>query len=136
MEKDINETLLLNGVRKANGTVRDTATEVLKGRRDTCDRARRMMAELNRRGKCNSITVKRLMDALYGKEEREEYVGVKIFCFTKKYKSFVKRGLTIWWHTNLQPYFSNQGISMREKRTFYEKIKVLQSDEVWEMETD
>ena len=52
-----------------------------------------MMDELNRRGKCNSMTVKRLIDALYGKEEREEYVGVKIFYFTKKYKSLIKRGL-------------------------------------------
>lgn len=93
MEKDINETLLLNGIKKADGTVRDTATEVLKGRRDTYDRARRMMDELNRRGKCNSMTVKRLIDALYGKEEREEYAGVKIFYFTKKYKSLIKRGL-------------------------------------------
>lgn len=39
------------------------------------------------------MTVKRLIDALYGKEEREEYVGVKIFYFTKKYKSLIKRGL-------------------------------------------
>lgn len=34
MDKDINETLLLNGVRKPDGSVRDTSTEILKGRRD------------------------------------------------------------------------------------------------------
>lgn len=40
MEKDINEILMLNGVRKADGSVRDTSTEVLKGRRDAYERAR------------------------------------------------------------------------------------------------
>ena len=30
MEKDINETLLLNGVRKPDGSIRDTSTEILK----------------------------------------------------------------------------------------------------------
>ncbi|MCI8318293.1 MAG: TIGR02646 family protein [Lachnospiraceae bacterium] len=93
METDINETLHLNGIRKADGTIRDTATEVLKGRRDTYERAKLMMDKLNREGKCNSITLKKLMETLSSKEEREEYVGVKIFYFTKKYKSFVRRGL-------------------------------------------
>lgn len=54
MEKDINETLLLNGIRKADGFVRDTSTEILKGRRDAYDRARLMMESLNRSGKCTS----------------------------------------------------------------------------------
>ncbi|MGN1142858.1 MAG: hypothetical protein ACI4TF_16805 [Oliverpabstia sp.] len=45
------------------------------------------------KGKCNSTTIKKLMDTLYDKEEREEYVGVKLFYFAKKYKSLVKRGL-------------------------------------------
>ena len=30
MEKDINETLLLNGIRKEDGTIRDTSTEIVK----------------------------------------------------------------------------------------------------------
>lgn len=93
MEKDINGTLLLNGVRKADGTVRDTATEVLKGRRDAYARAKRMMDTLNNKGKCTSVTVKKLIDDLYEKEEREEYVGVKIYYLTKKYNALVRRGL-------------------------------------------
>jgi hypothetical protein len=92
-DKDINETLLLNGIRKMDGSVRDTATEVLKGRRDAYDRARRMMVTLNNRGKCTSVIVKKKMDELYAKEERDEYVGVILYYLNKKYKSLVRRGL-------------------------------------------
>jgi hypothetical protein len=93
MEKDINETLLLNGIRKTDGSVRDTSTEVLKGRRDAYDRARRMMNALNSCGKCNSVSVKKKIDELYAKEERDEYVGVILYYLDKKYKSLVRWGL-------------------------------------------
>jgi uncharacterized protein (TIGR02646 family) len=93
MEKDINETLLLNGIRKADGSIRDTSTEVLKGRRDAYDRARRMMNALNNRGKCTSAIVKKKIDELYSRDEREEYVGVILYYLNKKYKSLVRRGL-------------------------------------------
>lgn len=93
METDINEVLLLNGVRTKDGSVRDTSTELLKGRRDAYDRARRMMEILNKSGKCSSASVKKIMDDLLKKEEREEYVGVKLYYFNKKYKALVRRGL-------------------------------------------
>jgi hypothetical protein len=93
MEKDINETLLLNGIRKSDGSVRDTSTEVLKGRRDAYDRARRMMEAFNNRGKCNSATVKKKIDELYAKDERDEYVGVILYYLNKKYNALVRRGL-------------------------------------------
>lgn len=93
MDKDINETLLLNGIRKPDGSVRDTSTELLKGRRDAYDRAREMMKNLNRNGKCTSAAVKKIIDDLLNKEEREEFVGVKLYYFGKKYDALVKRGL-------------------------------------------
>lgn len=93
MEKDLNKTLLLNGIKKQDGSVRDTSTEVLKGRRDTFYRARLMMERLNRSGKCTSASVKKIIDNLCNKEEREEYVGVKLYYFRKKYDALVKRGL-------------------------------------------
>lgn len=93
MEKDINETLLLNGIRNADGTVRDTSTEILKGRRDAYDRARKTMENLNRSGKCNSATVKKIMDNLRDQEELEEYVGVKLHYFRKKYDALIRRGM-------------------------------------------
>ena len=93
MEKDINETLLLNGVRKTDGSVKDTSTELLKGRRDAYDRARRMMENLNRSGKCTSASVKKIIDNLLDREEREEYVGVKLYYFAKKYDALLRRGM-------------------------------------------
>lgn len=93
MEKDINETLLLNGVIKSDGTQRDTSTEILKGRRDAYDRARRMMVAFNNSGKCTSIVVKKKMDELYNKNERDEYTGVILYYLNKKYYSLVKRGM-------------------------------------------
>lgn len=93
MEKDINETLLLNGVRKPDGSVRDTSTELLKGRRDAYDRARRMMESLNRSGKCTSASLKKIIDNLRNREEREEYVGVKLYYFGKKYDALIRRGM-------------------------------------------
>lgn len=93
MEKDINETLLLNGVRKPDGSFRDTSTEILKGRRDAYDRARRMMNNLNRSGKCTSAAVKKIIDSLLNQEEQEEFVGVKLYYFRKKYAALVRRGL-------------------------------------------
>ena len=91
MERDINEVLLLNGIQKKDGTVRDTSTELLKGRKDAYDRARKMMDALNRKGKCNSVTLKKIMDGLYNSDNREEYVGVKLYYFKKRYNSLMRR---------------------------------------------
>ncbi len=72
MERDINDVLLLNGIQKKDGTVRDTSTELLKGRRDTYIRAKKMMNALNVKGKCTSSVIKKLMEELYNSDEREE----------------------------------------------------------------
>lgn len=93
MEKDINETLLLNGIQKKDGTVRDTSTELLKGRKDAYGRAKRMMKRLNAKGKCTSATLKKIMDELYNREEREEFVGVQLYYFRKHYNSLICRGM-------------------------------------------
>ena len=93
MEIAINDVLLLNGIQKKDGTVRDTSTELVKGRRDAYDRARRMMNILNAKGKCTSAVIKKLMDELYNSDEREEFVGVKLYYFRKKYNSLLRRGM-------------------------------------------
>ena len=93
MERDINDVLLLNGIQKKDGTVRDTSTELLKGRRDTYIRDKKMMNALNVKGKCTSSVIKKLMEELYNSDEREEYVGVKLYYFRKKYDSLVRRGM-------------------------------------------
>ena len=93
MDRDINEVLLLNGIQKKDGTVRDTSTELLKGRKDAYDRATRMMKTLNSKGKCTSATLKKIMDELYNREERDEFVGVQLYYFKKHYNSLIRRGM-------------------------------------------
>ena len=93
MEYDINEILLLNGIQKPDGSVRDTATELLKGRRDAYANAKRMMIALNKKGKCTSSHLKKIMDTMRKQEQYEEYVGVKLYYLEKKYTSMLHRGL-------------------------------------------
>ena len=38
-----------------------------------------MMDSLNRKGKCTSVMLKKIIDDLYNCDEREEYVGVKLY---------------------------------------------------------
>ena len=87
MEKDINETLLLNGIRKEDGTIRDTSTEIVKGRRDAYNRARMMMKTLDRKKKCTSAVLKKIIEETKSKQLLEEYVGVKLYYFQRKYES-------------------------------------------------
>lgn len=93
MEDAMNDVLRLNGIQKEDGTFKDTSTELLKGRRDAYERARRMLEKLHAKGKCNSATIKKLMDELYQSDEWEEYAGVKLYYFRKKYQSLVRRGM-------------------------------------------
>ena len=92
MEKDINETLLLNGIRKEDGTIRDTSTEIVKGRRDAYNRARMMMKTLDRKKKCTSAVLKKIIVETKSKQPLEEYVGVKLYYFQRKYESLIKQG--------------------------------------------
>lgn len=39
------------------------------------------MVALNIKGKCTSATLKKIMDELYNREERDEFVGVQLYYF-------------------------------------------------------
>lgn len=93
MEKDINETLLLNGIRKSDGSVRDTSTELLKGRRDAYKRVCCMLDTLDQKGKCTSASIKKITANLQSAEEREEYLGVMLYHLGRKYNELIKRGI-------------------------------------------
>lgn len=93
MEKDINETLQLNGIIRKNGTVQDTSTELVKGRRDAYKNARRLMKAMDDCGKGTSASVKKYIDKILNEREYKEYIGVELFYFNKKYKSLLKRGM-------------------------------------------
>ena len=91
---DYNNMLgVCDGGEKIVGQQGHISTEILKGRRDAYDRARKMMENLNKSGKCTSGAVRKIMNSLLDKEEMEEFVGVKLYYFRKKYTSLVRRGL-------------------------------------------
>lgn len=93
MERDINEVLLLNGIQRKDGTVMDTSTELLKGRKDSYARAKKMMEKLNADNKCTSAKLKKIMDELYNENERNEFVGVQLYYLRKHYNSLIRRGM-------------------------------------------
>ena len=57
------------------------------------NRAKKMMATLNTKGKCTSAMLKKIMDELYNREERDEFVGVQLYYFRKHYNSLIHRGM-------------------------------------------
>ena len=71
MEKDINDVLRLNGIQNENGTFHDTSTEIVKGRRDTYQNARKTLDLLMKNGRCTSKNVQEMIKQL---ENKEEYV--------------------------------------------------------------
>ena len=52
-----------------------------------------MMKTLDKKGKCTSSVIEKLINTMYNSEEREEYVGVKLYYFKKKYNTLIKRGM-------------------------------------------
>lgn len=90
-EKDINFTLCLNGLIDKKGNRIDTATEVIKGRRDAIQWCKDLYRTLDRRGKCTSVELKKKIDEIEQAEVMPEYVGVKLFYLKKKYQELAKR---------------------------------------------
>lgn len=91
MEKDINDILGLNGVKKSDGSVRDTSTELLKGRKDAYERVDILFELLNKRGKFTSAYLARLICELETSEEQEEFVGVKLYRLKKKLQTMTRK---------------------------------------------
>lgn len=94
LENDINKVLCLNGKLDKNGNrIADTSTEIVRGRREAYRWCRNFLSELNRKNKCTSAIVKKMMDEIKNAEERKEYAGVILFYLNKKYNQLVKQGV-------------------------------------------
>ena len=52
-----------------------------------------MMNRLNAKGNVYIRYQKKLIEELYNSDEREEYAGVKLYYFRKKYNSLIRRGM-------------------------------------------
>lgn len=93
LERDINESLRLNGLWKNNKFVADTSTELVKGRKDTYKLYKKIIKKLDHNGKCNSIQVKKKIDEIQAAEQKPEFAGVLLYFLNKKYNTLLKRGL-------------------------------------------
>ena len=93
MENDIRDVLRLNGLWKNGKFIADTATELVKGRRDAYSSYESYIKRLDRNGNCTSAMIKKKIEKIKNNEKRIEFAGVYLYFFNKKYQSLVKRGL-------------------------------------------
>lgn len=93
IEKDLNEILGLNGVWKNGKFSTDTATNLVKGRRDAYKRYDKFIRRLDKKGKCTSAQIKKKIVEIEQAEQKQEYAGVLLYFLKKKYHSLISRGL-------------------------------------------
>ena len=91
LEKDINDSLRLNGLWKNKKFVADTSTGLVKGRRDTYQQYERFIRKLDHNGKCSSAQVKKKIDEIQTAEQKPEFAGVWLYFLNKKYHSLLMR---------------------------------------------
>ena len=92
MENDI-KILSLNGKWKNDQFIADTATELVKGRKDAYLRYKRVIKKLSDKGMCTSAKIKKLIREIEMELQRQEFAGVLLYFLNKKYNQLRKRGL-------------------------------------------
>jgi uncharacterized protein (TIGR02646 family) len=92
LEKDINETLCLNGLWKNGQFIADTATGLVKGRKDTYLIYERWIKKQDHKGKCTSSNIMKKIRQIENAEQRPEFAGVLLYFLNKKYDQLVKQG--------------------------------------------
>lgn len=93
MNKDINDTLCLNGKRdKAGNIISDTSTCLIKGRRDAYREYQMMMERLAKKKTLTSQRVEKEMDKIRNAEKMPEFAGVILFFLNRKYMTLRSQG--------------------------------------------
>ena len=94
LEDDINIKLGLNGKLDSRGRmISDTATEIVRGRRDAFELCKRFFRNLDKAGKCTSSMIEKRIKEIKNAEFMPEYAGVILFVLEKKYNQLKARGL-------------------------------------------
>lgn len=92
IEREINSILCLNGKRKKDGSFQDTATQLLKGRRDAYEQAESIIRRLSKKGNLTSERLKKEMNIIRAAEKYPEYAGVILFVLECKYRRLKSQG--------------------------------------------
>ena len=90
VDEDINKTLRLNGqVDKDHCTIRDTATMLVKNRKDAYETYTRLILRLNKQGKLTTARLEKEIQQLLDKQIRQEYTGVIVFFLKRKQRTLL-----------------------------------------------
>lgn len=93
IDHDINKILCLNGKRDHTGEVlEDTATGLIKGRRDTYKKYQTMIKTFIKKGELTSAKIRKEIERRQRAEVMEEFDGVLLFFLKRKYKVLVSQG--------------------------------------------
>ena len=91
---ELNYTLQLNGKLDSNGTfVQDTATQLVKGRKDALINADTIIRALDKKHRLNSHYLTLEIQRLKNKPMRDQYIGVTLFRLQRKLGSLIAQGL-------------------------------------------
>jgi uncharacterized protein (TIGR02646 family) len=84
IEHDINVTLKLNGEVIGKGQRKDTATQIIKGRRDAYIQSENVIKRLFRKGTLTSAQLEKEIRKIETAKQRQPYAGVIIFFLKRK----------------------------------------------------
>jgi len=87
IHRDLNDILRLNGYHD-----RDTATGLLKGRRDAYRQAQGLCKDLLHRKRLSSAQIRKTMQRIAGMEEYPEFAGAILFFLDRKRKHLESQG--------------------------------------------
>lgn len=88
---DINDVLRLNGRETSDGSRYDTATKLLKGRRDAWELAGSIIDRLRKAGKLTKSTLDKEIGKRMDVEVRDEFIGVIVFRLERETKMLDRR---------------------------------------------
>lgn len=91
INQDIDNVLHLNGRPNRHGGVDDTATCVVKGRKDAWEAGTRIVKELHKKGVCTSQKLQRVIERLQDASPREPFVGVTIYYLQRKRRQLMNQ---------------------------------------------
>ena len=86
LNRELNEVLCLNGKLEKNGSRTDSATQVIKGRRDAWTAGENIIQRLKDKKLYSSAQIRKHIEALRSAQLREPFVGVTIFYLERAYR--------------------------------------------------
>lgn len=95
LQRDIDDILKLNGELdcKTGKRIADTATCLVKNRKDAYERCKNWIRGLDKKHKCTSAVIGKRIEEICNSYPMEEYAGVTLFLLRKKKRQLEERGL-------------------------------------------